>query len=230
MILLGVAVHLPYQLILVLAFLIVAGHNLLDIPEAAENFKAGFWWDLLHHGQFAPYEFAPRYYLLIVYPFLPWTGLMLMGYCFGIFYSDKFSAMQRKKYLLMMGLGLIVFFALLRYLNFYGDPVDWAAHKTGFLSLLSFIRLNKYPPSLLYMCMTIGPALLFLAVIEKVKNGFTNKMVVFGRTAFFITFFIFTSYTCLQPLLFCKRRTQCAGCHKLYAKPALLIYHSRRGI
>ena len=74
---------------------------------------------------------------------------------------------------------------LVRFINIYGDPFAWAPQKNGFLNFLAFIKAHKYPPSLLYMCMTIGPALLFLALIEKVQNGFTNTMRIYGRTAFF---------------------------------------------
>ncbi len=84
-----------------------------------------------------------------------------------------------------MGLGLIVFFVVLRYSNVYGDPIDWTEKQNGLYTFLSFMNVDKYPPSLLYLCITIGPALLVLAFIEKIKNPFTNIMVVFGRTAFF---------------------------------------------
>ena len=84
-----------------------------------------------------------------------------------------------------MGLGLILFFIALRYTNIYGDPVDWTTQKNGLYTFLSFMKVHKYPPSLLFLCITIGPALLLLAFIEKIKNGFTNFMLVFGRTAFF---------------------------------------------
>ena len=185
MFLLGLIIHLPYKFILALGLIIVLGHNLLDIPEAAPGFKAGFWWDLFHHGQFAIYSFAPNHVIAIMYPFVPWLGLMLMGYCTGIFFTRQYQPEQRRKILIRLGISTIVFFVLVRFINIYGDPFAWAPQKNGFLNFLAFIKAHKYPPSLLYMCMTIGPALLFLALIEKVQNGFTNTMRIYGRTAFF---------------------------------------------
>jgi uncharacterized membrane protein len=129
--------------------------------------------------------FAPNHYAMLVYPFPAWAGLMMLGYCAGILFTPKFSSEQRRKILVRIGLGLILFFIVLRYSNVYGDPVDWTTQRNGFYTFLSFIKVNKYPPSLLYMCITIGPALLFLTFIEKIKNRFTNTMVVYGRTAFF---------------------------------------------
>jgi uncharacterized membrane protein len=185
MVILGVLIHLPIKFILTLALVIVLGHNLLDIPESAPGFKAGFWWDLLHHGFFAVYPFAPNHVVAIMYPFVPWLGLMLLGYCTGTFFTSTYSAEQRKKILLRIGMTVILFFIVVRFINVYGDPFSWSVQRNGLYTFLSFIKVHKYPPSLMYMCMTIGPALIFLALIEKVQNGFTNVFRTYGRTAFF---------------------------------------------
>ena len=183
MISLGLLIHLPFRFILTLGLVIVLGHNLLDLVEAAPGFKPTIWWDLLHHQGIYPY--ANGHFLFIFYPFVPWLGLMLLGYCTGTFFAPTVSPEQRKKMLLQLGSGLIAFFVLLRFSNAYGDPFPWSGQKDGLLTVFSFINVNKYPPSLLYMCITIGPALLFLAVIESVRNGLTNVLRTFGRTAFF---------------------------------------------
>lgn len=185
MILLGFIIHLPFKLILLLGSVIVLGHNLLDIPESAPGFKAGFWWDLFHHGFFTLYSYAPNHYVMMVYPFVAWTGVMMLGYCAGIFFSEKYTQQQRTKILRTLGLGLIILFVTVRFINVYGDPVKWTAQQDGLYTFLSFMKVNKYPPSLLYLCIMIGPALLLLVFMEKVKNRFTNIMLVFGRTAFF---------------------------------------------
>jgi len=185
MVLLGLLIHLPYKVILVLGLVIVFGHNLLDIPEQKAGFTPGFWWDLFHSGFFKLYNFAPQHYFMMVYPFVAWTGVMMLGYCMGVFFSQAYSAEQRRKAVAYLGLGLVVLFILLRIINVYGDPHPWTEQKTGLLNFFSFMKVNKYPPSLLYLCITIGPALLVLAWVEKIKNRFTNIMVTFGRTAFF---------------------------------------------
>jgi len=187
MVLLGIVllIRLPYYLIMAIGLLLVFGHNLLDIPEQEPGFKASLWWDLIHHGVFVPYEFAPNHFAMLVYPFPPWTGVMMLGYCAGTIFVPKFTSQQRQKILTWMGLGLILLFIILRFSNIYGDPVKWTEQKSGLYTFFSFIKTNKYPPSLLYLLMTIGPAMLFLAFLENVKNRFTSIMLIYGRTAFF---------------------------------------------
>lgn len=178
-------IKLPYKIILVLGIIIVAGHNLLDIPESKPGFQASFAWDFLHHGVFTAYPITNNLVALLVYPFVAWTGVMMLGYCAGVFFTSSYTVQQRRKILTGTGLGLILLFIILRFSNVYGDPVDWANQQNGFYTFLSFMNVDKYPPSLLYLCATIGPALLLLALIEGAKNRLTDAMVVFGRTAFF---------------------------------------------
>jgi uncharacterized membrane protein len=185
MVILGLLIRLPFNVILALGLIIVAGHNLLDIPESAADFKPNFIWDLFHSARFTGYNFAENHAVIIAYPFLPWTGLMMLGYCAGKFFTNLYSAELRKKILVILGLGLIALFVIVRFTNLYGDPVDWRPQKNGLYSTLSFLNVNKYPPSLMYMCITIGPALLVLAFIENSRNWFTHVMGMYGRVAFF---------------------------------------------
>lgn len=185
MVLLGLLIRLPFNFIFGLGLIIVFGHNLLDFAEAAPGFKAGFWWDLFHHGFFAIYPITQNHFLVILYPFVPWTGLMLLGYCTGVFFSSKYTDIQRRKILNRLGVAVILFFVILRFANVYGNPELWSVQKTGWFTVLSFINVHKYPPSLLYMCMTIGPALLLLSLFDKMQNGFTEKVRIYGRVPFF---------------------------------------------
>ncbi len=185
MIILGFLIHLPYRIILLLGIVIVVGHNLLDIPETAPGFEQGFWWNLFHSSSFKLYSYAPNHYIIILYPFLAWTGVMILGYCAGIFFSAKYSVAQRTKIFRWLGISLIIFFVVLRFTNIYGDPVAWTTRKNNLFTFLSFINVNKYPPSLLYLCLMIGPALLLLSFMENIKNRFSKFFIVFGRTAFF---------------------------------------------
>jgi uncharacterized membrane protein len=177
--------NLSYKTILGIGLVLVLGHNLLDIPEAAPGFSAGFWWDLLHSGVFKPYSLPGGSTILLVYPFPAWTGLMCLGYAFGILYSGRYSAAKRRRILVGTGIGLIVFFILLRSNNWYGDPSHWSEQRNLFRSLLSFMNVTKYPPSLLYLSITMGLALLLLAFMDRIKNRFTGWMTIYGRTAFF---------------------------------------------
>jgi len=185
MFILGFLIRLPYKVILGLGLLIVFGHNLLDFREAEPGFDGGFFMDLLHSSKWASYQFIGDSNLIIAYPFLPWLGLMTVGYCTGKLFSPEFEPARRKKLLTQMGIGLLVLFIVLRSINIYGDPVKWSQQKDGLYTFFSFINIHKYPPSLLYMCVTIGFLLLLLPHLEKLENRFTQIMVVFGRTAFF---------------------------------------------
>jgi uncharacterized membrane protein len=110
---------------------------------------------------------------------------MILGYCLGKLFSPEFSITQRAIIFNRVGIVLLVLFVFLRGINFYGDPLPWQYQQNNFYTFLSFLNVQKYPPSLLYMAITIGIALFALAFLEKIENRFTNTMVVFGRTAFF---------------------------------------------
>jgi uncharacterized membrane protein len=182
MILLGLLVLLPYRVIFTIGLLIVAGHNLMDYPSVSSGLKGTLLSDLLYFSNFAVYALDQNHFFIIVYSFLPWTGVMLLGYCFGKIYQHGVDPAWRRSILLSIGTGLILLFIILRFANFYGDPLPWASQPRGAVyTFLSFLNLNKYPPSLLFLCMTIGPGILFLALIEKIQNGFTNIMNVYGR-------------------------------------------------
>ena len=182
MILLGLLVLLPYRVIFALGLLIVAGHNIMDYPSVSSGLKGTILSDLLYFSNFSAYQLWQGHFFLIVYAFLPWTGVMLLGYCFGKLFQSGVDPAWRRKKLLRIGTGLILLFIVLRSMNLYGDPVQWTTQPRGTLyTFLSFLNLNKYPPSLLFLCMTIGPGILFLAFIEKAQNGFTRIMNVYGR-------------------------------------------------
>jgi uncharacterized membrane protein len=184
MFVLGLVVWLPYGLILSLGVLIVFGHNLLDFVEANHTAPFGFWWDLLHASRFSVYPVFGNHSVLIIYPFVAWAGLMMLGYCFGKFYDPAIEPAKRSKRLLLTGSACIVFFALLRFSNLYGDPDPWSVQKNGLYTFLSFMDVHKYPPSLLFMCITIGPALLFLSRFQNWKNRFTSLVTVYGSVPF----------------------------------------------
>jgi uncharacterized membrane protein len=192
MFLLGFLIFLPYKILLSVGLLIVLGHNALDFIESSPDFKTNFWWDIMHKGHFAVYSYLPGRYIFIVYPFIPWLGVMILGYCMGVYYSDRYTSDVRKRFLTYAGIGLIVLFIIIRYSNLYGDPQNWSVQDNVFKTFLSFINVNKYPPSLLFLSITIGPALLFLRGIENIKNWITDRIKIFGRVAFF--YYIFHLY------------------------------------
>ncbi|MBK6546801.1 MAG: DUF1624 domain-containing protein [Saprospiraceae bacterium] len=185
MILLGILIHLPYKLLLALGLLIVIGHNLFDIPESNPDFKPGFWWDLFHSGHFSAYTYAKNHAVFIVYPFPAWTGIMITGYCAGKLYTQAHSIEKRIRVFNYLGLTLIAIFIVLRYTNIYGDPIPWNLNKDFISTFLSFVNVNKYPPSFLFICMTIGPAFFILSYLENKNNRFTKIISNYGRVPFF---------------------------------------------
>jgi uncharacterized membrane protein len=184
MIFLGLAIWMPFSAILTLGLIIVFGHNALDFYEKQfpPNHQYNIMYSLLHRPGF--YSLGGGHTLFILYPFLPWTGLMMLGYCFGKLFT-KYEGAERRKVLAWLGLGIILFFIALRATNLYGDALHWSKQKNGVFTVLSFINTVKYPPSLLFMCMTIGPAILFVAWWGNVKNSVTRFITVYGRVPFF---------------------------------------------
>jgi uncharacterized membrane protein len=202
MILLGLAIWLPFGAILAIGSLIVLGHNSLDFYEAHHTGAYPILYSFLHHPGF--YKLWTNHNLLILYPFLPWTGLMMLGYCFGRLFT-AYEGRERRRVLTWLGLGIILFFIVLRATNLYGNPEPWTVQKNGMFTFLSFIDTHKYPPSLLYMCMTIGPAILFIAWAGHVKNGLTRFITVYGRVPFFYYVLHFYLIHLLATLAFLSR-------------------------
>jgi uncharacterized membrane protein len=186
MIILGLLVLCPFQVILIYGLLVVFGHNLLDYPEAERNGQIGFWWNLLHHAQFSQYTVWKDHFAVVVYAFVPWSGVMALGYCFGIWFKNNVPGEVRRKRLITLGLAITALFIVLRFINEYGDPHQWSTQPRGAVyTFLSFLNTNKYPPSLMYLSMTLGPAILFLAFIEKVESRVGNFFITYGRVPFF---------------------------------------------
>jgi uncharacterized membrane protein len=183
MVILAALIRLPFKFILAIGLLIVLGHNLLDYWEASQKGNFPAWYVLLHRQAFIP--LWDGHVLGILYPFLPWTGLMFLGYCLGSLYRKEVDERKRSRTIAMLGVGAIALFILLRLPNLYGNPGDWSPQKNVILSVLSFINTQKYPPSLQFMCMTIGPALLFLAMAGRLRGWLADAITVYGRVPMF---------------------------------------------
>jgi len=181
MIVLAALVHLPKRAILIIAVLLISAHNLLDPVHVAGQNAEALGWALLHDQKL--FIFKP-FALLVGYPVLPWIGAMAAGYCLGGLYTNC-GAPTRKKMLLYMGFGTIIIFILVRYINIYGDQLHWSVQATPAFTFLSFLNVTKYPPSLLYILMTLGPALIFLALTERPMNKFGKVISVYGRVPLF---------------------------------------------
>ena len=186
MIILGLLVHLPFKAIFIIGFIIVFGHNLLDYESINKGLKGGVLANLFYFSNFSSFNIGKDHLFFIVYAFLPWTGVMLLGYCFGKLFQPKADPVWRRKILWQMGAGLLLLFILLRFINQYGDPVPWSSQPRGSIfTFLSFINVNKYPPSLDFLCVTIGGGMLLLSLLEGVRNRATDFFRVYGRVPMF---------------------------------------------
>lgn len=157
----------------------IAGHNLLD-PIGLE--ATGFtlvgaslrdWiWALLHVQR-----------IPIVYPLIPWIGVMAVGYAMAPWLAGEAGARERR--LLVAGAAITAGFVVLRWLNLYGDPQPWSLQPRPGMTLVSFLNTQKYPPSLLYLMMTLGPALMMLALMDQARGAVARFFEVVGRVPFF---------------------------------------------
>jgi len=190
MIVLAGLVFLPTKMITGFGLVIIVFHNILDrfSPEQFGSFR--WLWALLHGsvGSVPPnpptaLELHSGYILLVRYPLIPWIGVLAAGYGFGQLY--KLDQERRRKVLRWLGLGLILGFVVLRASNLYGDPHLWTAQKNGWFTFLSFLNCEKYPPSLLYLMMTLGPAILLLSYLERDLGALARPFVIFGRVPLF---------------------------------------------
>jgi len=186
MIVLAGAQYLGRRACLIIGLTIVCGHNLLDAvwPAASSTAATGPWWAVLHARQL--HDMGP-FSVYFSYPVLPWIGVMLLGYASaGLFQGPP---EQRETRLMRIGIGLTLGFVLLRALNVYGDPQLWhtyAGNPAG--TIMSFLATTKYPPSLLYLLMTLGPAAIVCAYAERLPGRMREVLLVYGRAplAFYV--------------------------------------------
>ena len=180
MIALAALVWLRRWVIAGLTLIMIAGHNLLDSIRADELGGASWAWHLLHEpGRIYLGDGAPLY---VLYPLIPWIGVMAAGYLLGP--VMQLDARPRQRVLFQLGAAITLGFIILRATNLYGDPASWMVQETWLGTLLSFLNCEKYPPSLLYLMMTLGPALMLLAAFEHAQGCFARILAVFGQVPF----------------------------------------------
>ncbi len=182
MIALSILIYLPQAAILFIGLIMLFGHNLLDNVHVPGSGFPSFIWSVIHEHQ--NFEFKGHFFF-VGYPVVPWIGVMALGYCAGSFYKNDYNAARRKRLLRLMGICSIVLFILLRYSNWYGNPSHWSKQSQPAFTLLSFLNVSKYPPSLLYLLVTLGPALIFLSFTERSNNWLAEKIKVIGRVPMF---------------------------------------------
>jgi len=181
MVVLGGLVYLPRRVVLGIGLAMIALHHLADAIKPASFGAFGPLWNILHVP--APIEFAKGHFAFIAYPLVPWIGVMAAGYGLGEVF--EMEPARRRQWLYRLGAGLLAAFVVLRYLNGYGSPEPWSPQANVGYTLLSFLNCTKYPPSLTYLLMTLGPALLALGAIDGREYPGKDALLVFGRAPLF---------------------------------------------
>lgn len=199
MIVLALLIHLPLRATAVFGVVMIALHNLFDAFRVAPWQGPGSpvpslldkLWIVLHQQAAFPVFGSDGPPIFILYPLIPWLGVMAAGYAFGAIYDR--SPEERRSWLLKWGGAITVGFLVLRASNLYGNPGDWSVQSTAAMTAVSFFNLQKYPPSLLYLMMTLGPGLILLGMWEKYntssalaeQRGLRGALIMFGRVPLF---------------------------------------------
>ena len=171
MVVLAALVFLPRAAVLLFGLALIAVHNAFD------GVQGGTLWSILHVQTMV--EYAPGWHLFVFYPLVPWIGVMAAGYAFGAYAAGN---RQRIRWI---GLACCALFVLVRLVNRYGDPAPWESQSIALFTLFSFLNCEKYPPSLDYLLMTLGPALVLLSVLPDSARGIAKLLAVFGRVPLF---------------------------------------------
>ena len=183
MIVLAVLHRLPRGALIALGLIIVFGHNLLT-PISFQPGDAGYIpWTILHDRGFLVSEGPLR--IKISYPLLPWIGVILLGYAVGPWYASATAPERRRQLLLRAGVTALALLAVLRGFNIYGETLPWQRGADLLHSVMSFLNVTKYPPSLAFLLLTLGVGLLVLAWLERHDNWFLRASAVFGGAPMF---------------------------------------------
>jgi uncharacterized membrane protein len=176
MIVLSLLVHIPISVTTALGLTMIAGHNSLDSIRSSNPL-----WSILHSPNFILK--SPQHSVFVAYTLIPWVGVTAVGYGLGRIYD--WTRERTRRFLLRAGLGLTVIFVILRGINVYGDPARWTVQKTTLFTVVSFLNTCKYPPSLLFLLMTLGPALVLLWAVERRTPDLMRPALFFGRVPMF---------------------------------------------
>lgn len=201
MVVMAAMIYLPAKVVGSIGLTMILLHNLLDPVQIPPNVAfAGapppdfgqILWIVLHQVGVVPL-FGGASQIFFAYPLIPWIGVMMAGYAVGTFYNWETG--RRTRVLLIAGISATVAFAALRLINIYGDPVPWSVQSEPIRTVLSYLNTNKYPPSLLFLLMTLGPSLILLALTDQIdgKAVWQRLAITFGRVPMF--FYILQWFT-----------------------------------
>ncbi|MEO6222041.1 MAG: heparan-alpha-glucosaminide N-acetyltransferase domain-containing protein, partial [Vicinamibacterales bacterium] len=216
MITLSALVRLPAAVVAAIGLVMIAGHNLFDGVRLTGP-VSGPIWAILHAPGFVLNN--PAHVVFVAYPLIPWIGVTAAGFGLGQIYA--WDADRRRVFLLQLGVALSLGFVILRYLNGYGDSARWTMQTSATFTALSWLNTTKYPPSLLFLLMTLGPALLLLAAFDRGTPSWLRPAVVFGKVPMLYYVLHFTLIHLLA-VVACLARYRSA--HWMFESPDLAHY------
>ena len=174
-------IYLPRWAIALFGLVLVLGHNAFDNVSTADFPPTGkLIWSFLHVSGMVD---MGTVHIRVLYPLVPWVGVTALGYCLGAVY--ELDAARRKRLLIRLGISALLLFVFIRALNGYGDPVGWTSQPVWYRTILSFINVGKYPPSLDFLLVTLGPVMLLLAAVENRQDRISRLLLVYGRVPLF---------------------------------------------
>ena len=182
MIALAALVWLPIPLLATVSSAIIVLHHLVDGVRATQFGEWAPLWNIVH--QVGAFQLFDRFFIT-PYPLIPWVGVMGLGFCFGPLLQKPMATERRQRLLTWAGVSLVVMFVVLRTFNHYGENSHWSPQASTVYTLLSFLNTSKYPPSLMFLLMTLGPALILLAWFDRLRFTAANPLIVFGRVPLF---------------------------------------------
>jgi uncharacterized membrane protein len=212
MIVLSALVYLPGWVATAFGVVMIATHNLFDTVRSSNPL-----WSILHSPNFVLSR--PEHVIFVAYPLIPWIGVTAAGFGLGQIYS--WPAARRQRFLLRLGIALTAAFVVLRAINIYGDPFRWSHQRSAVFTVLSFLNTNKYPPSLLFLLMTLGPAMLFLWAVDARTPQFLRPALTIGKVPMFY-FLLHLPLIHLLAVVVCYARYGTA--HWMFESPTLDNY------
>lgn len=179
MIFLAGIIYINLKNVLIFSLLMIFGHNALD----SFHFGNDIFWSIIHEFNFIDLQSGRK--LLVGYPIIPWIGVMSLGYYFGSYYNSEMNSTRRKRLFRIIGISSVLLFFVVRILNGYGNFQCWKNYDSILSTLFSFFNPCKYPPSISYLLMTLGPVFIILSLTENLKGKIINTISVFGKVPFF---------------------------------------------
>jgi uncharacterized membrane protein len=185
MIIMGLLIWVPVRAIGLMGLLLIIGHDILTTLKLPPNSTQDELMKIFFTARGTVFVLDKNHFVFDLYAVLPWTGVMMLGYFFGTLYRSDYKPASRKTFLLYSSAAIFIIFVVLRFINAYGDPQPWIVQKNEIFTLMSFFNVSKYPPSLIFCCLTLSVGLFVLAITENVSGKLAAFFKIYGSVPFF---------------------------------------------